>query len=255
MSQYFEWIGAAILILLSLISGYKIIKEKTLSKNLVTLFALTILSTLLLFGVRPAMIEYGKFRGVFETKSNTDYSDSAVVNVLRETNLILEIDPKNPEFWSVDTNYVFKWYNAPYGLAIDELGNMNMNNIINRKVTYQLLLIEGNDTEGKREFQERFDRMRKFLIYMNKNKTPVSENVEVRVLYNKRLPSISIYLFNKERKKVANFYIDPLIAGGGKSQKAFQTYSESVVMFLEREFEDSWDQAVNISIDSFFAEY
>ncbi len=249
MEEIFKWIGAAILIMLSLISGYKVIKQRTVTKNVITLVIVTVMSTLILFGIRPAVIEFYRFKVHFNPDSIIYSNDSVIQEVLSKTNIILEIDPANPEFWTTDSNFVFKWYNAPYGLAID-LGKMNMNNINNLNVTYQLLLIEGNDDEERKEFQRRYKRMKEFLLYMEKHNTPVRNKVEIKVLENERIPSISIYLFSKENKPVSNFYIDPLINKGGKTYKAFQTYSESVVFFLDKEFEDSWEIAKEIPMDS-----
>jgi hypothetical protein len=248
MEVYFKWIGAAILLMLSIVSAYKIINEKELSKNLLTLFLMTVFATLILFGIYPTAVKFFAVDAKFSDKNIKD-AENIVTQNLPNTNLIIEIDPSKPEYWTVDSNYIFKWYNAPFGLAI-QLGEMNMNNLKILNVKYQILMVEGNDAEGRAEFKRRYTRMQELLIYMKENKTPLDGRIEVRVFRNERFPSISFYLFSKGGKNVANFYIDPLITEAGVSKKAFQTYNESVVNFLDAEFDKSWMRAEKIKLTS-----
>lgn len=203
-----------------------------------------------LVGVTLVQVAYGSiayYKKLFKVNWG---KDGETIDQNCKNQAIFEIKPKDPDVWGTDGNFEFKWYNAPYGLAIKELGKMNMHKIKKQNVTYKLLLVEGNDEEGRREFNARFDRMKQFLCYMKEHKVNVKEIFQVAVQKNQRTPSISFYILSKNKKPTAIFYLEPLIKSDGKSQQAFQTSRESVVEFLDHDFEDCWDESQIIDIDN-----
>ncbi len=166
----------------------------------------------------------------------------------RNREAINEVNPADPKIWGNNGDFEFKWFNAPFGLATKELGEMNMNKIKNKGVKYKFLLVEGNDEEGREVFKRRFDKMKKFLVHMKENSTPLFGNIEVRVKAKSPLPSITFYLLKKNNRDAAIFYLG-LCIEDDKAWKAFQTQNEAVIIRLNHEFQDYWDKADEIKLE------
>ena len=169
----------------------------------------------------------------------------------RDKQLVFEVDPCKENTWGKDGNFEFRWFNAPYGLAIEELGRMNMRKIKIKNVSYRLLLVGGIDKKGKEEFKYRFDRMLAFLRYMKSKDTPIKGIIQVGVLENTRTPTHTYYLLRQEGKKSTIFYLESMVTLGGKSQIAFKTFNKSVYNSFDSKFEEDWRDAKKIDLAVF----
>ena len=160
-----------------------------------------------------------------------------------------EVDPANPKIWGSSENFEFKWFNAPYGLAVTELGKMNLKKIKKKNVTYKLLLFEGIDNKEKEICKNRFEKMRDFLIHLEANGASVKDKMEVRVKKETPLPSLTFYTLKKQKKDTVVFYLGPCVESDGKAWKAFQTRNEAMFRRLNHEFQDHWDKAEKKDLD------
>lgn len=166
---------------------------------------------------------------------------------------INEVDPADPGIWGKDGNFEFRWYNAPYGLAINELGEMNMEKIKKKNVNYKFLLFEGHNKSEKDIYRKRYELLKAFLKFMKSKDTPLEGNVEVRVKKEVPIPEITFYNLKKDKRHTAIFYLGPCIEQDGKAWKAFQTQNEAVYHRLNHEFQDKWATSTELKLDQLLA--
>jgi len=166
----------------------------------------------------------------------------------RKRNEAIAIDPANAKSWGSDGNFVFKWYNAPYGMAIQELGDMNYEKMTHQGVKYKFLLIGGNSKRGKEIFETRYTLMNAFLKHLKGRGAPVESNAEVRVLKNYPIPAMTFYNLKKKGKDTTIFYLGQCV-NDEKAWTAFQTHNKAIYHRLDHEFSDLWRQAEEVKID------
>ena len=156
-------------------------------------------------------------------------------------------DPDDPNFWRSSRQY-YKWYNAQYRLASDDLLSSNATKLKVHSVAYSLLLFECDKSkESQRNFQVKFKSMREYLRRLNKEHNvsidTLEKLVKVRMVKVQEMPQYTYFCTKKDDISTITIYLEDLenkFVLSGNPKIALETQYELLVKDYEFNFNGYW---------------
>lgn len=160
----------------------------------------------------------------------------------------IEVDAKDPNLWKGLPDE-YDWFNAQYSIAGTDKFIKSNSEKINKGVKYKLLLFHGISQKEIRDSKERFERMRTFLRGLSENAQLSSENMHVKLVFEKRLPMMSFFNTVKSNKPVVIYYLDELMQRNGEPTFTCQVEHSFVVKAFNTRFEDIWASGHHLKLE------
>lgn len=157
------------------------------------------------------------------------------------------VNPDNPDYWVPVQDY-YKWYNAQYRLASNDLIHVSTRHILDFGIHFKLLLFECNkDNRSINNYRDKFQFMRRFVTRLHENQSISIEILErkvaVRIVNVKEMPQYTFFCTKKDNKETAILYLEDMERGFVKSgvpKVALETQYELLVREYESTFDGYW---------------